>query len=157
VSLGEFLARVVKDWEKKAAAKQLTIAADIERDLPSISADEARLEEVVYNLLDNAVKYSSNGRTITIHASRAGTDKIALRVSDEGNGIATADLPRIFERFYRADKARSREVGGTGLGLAIVKHIAQLHGGSVEAESQLGRGTTIRVILPIAFDHEPAV
>jgi two-component system phosphate regulon sensor histidine kinase PhoR len=71
-----------------------------------------------------------------------------LSVSDEGVGIAANDLPRIFERFYRADRARSRELGGTGLGLSIVKHIAQLHGGRVEAESVVGQGTTIRVILP---------
>jgi signal transduction histidine kinase len=76
----------------------------------------------------------------------------------KGTGIAAADLPRIFERFYRADKARSREVGGTGLGLAIVKHIAQLHGGSVDAESQLGRGTVIAVTLPVSpAATEPSV
>ena len=73
-----------------------------------------------------------------------------LSVSDEGVGIAPTDLPRIFERFYRVDRARSRELGGTGLGLSIVKHIAQLHRGRVEAESILGQGTTIRVILPNA-------
>ena len=74
--------------------------------------------------------------------------EVALSVRDDGVGIAPADLPRVFERFYRADRARSRELGGTGLGLSIVKHIAQLHGGRVEAESTLGQGTTIRVILP---------
>ncbi|PYK55180.1 MAG: hypothetical protein DME48_05415 [Verrucomicrobia bacterium] len=74
---------------------------------------------------------------------------MVLSVADSGFGISKEHLPRIFERFYRADKARSRELGGTGLGLAIVKHIAQLHGGRVEAESEVGRGTTIRVILPV--------
>jgi signal transduction histidine kinase len=100
------------------------------------------------------VKYSNAGAQITLRASRGDVDHVAISVSDDGTGIAAADLPRIFERFYRADKARSREVGGTGLGLAIVKHIAQLHGGSVEAESKLGRGTTIRVVLPIAADQD---
>ena len=75
---------------------------------------------------------------------------VKLSVSDDGVGIPTADLPRIFERFYCADKARSRELGGTGLGLSIVKHIAQLHGGKVEAQSTLAKGTTISVFLPIA-------
>jgi two-component system, OmpR family, phosphate regulon sensor histidine kinase PhoR len=154
VSLGRFLSHVIKEWEKKVTAKQLSIATEIEDNLPPISADEARLEEVVYNLLDNAVKYSNAGAQITLRASRGDVDHVAISVSDDGTGIAAADLPRIFERFYRADKARSREVGGTGLGLAIVKHIAQLHGGSVEAESKLGRGTTIRVVLPIAADQD---
>lgn len=150
VRLDQFLPRVVKEWEKKAAAKELSIAVTIDGALPPISADEARLEEVVYNLLDNAVKYSNPGGQIAIRGSREDDENVAIAVRDQGSGIAAADLPRIFERFYRADKARSREVGGTGLGLAIVKHIAQLHGGSVKAESQLGRGTTIRVLLPIS-------
>ena len=149
-AINDWLRHVATEWDKKAGAKQLRIVAEIEHDLPKIAADEARLEEIIHNLLDNAVKYSKAGDQIKIRAARNGTENVAISVADEGAGIAAADLPRIFERFYRADKARSREVGGTGLGLAIVKHITQLHGGSVEAESQLGRGTTIRVILPIA-------
>lgn len=150
LSLAEFLPHCVKEWDKIAMAKQLKIVAQIETDLPAIPADEARLGGVIYNLLDNAVKYSTSGGTICVAAARHGMDEIELTVRDEGTGIAAADLPRIFERFYRADKARSRDVGGTGLGLAIVKHIAQLHGGSVEAESEIGRGTTVRMILPLA-------
>lgn len=150
LALAQFLQRVARDWEKRAAAKQLTIAQEIASDLPLMEADEARLEEVMYNLLDNAMKYSPTNSRITIGAARDGENAITISVGDEGAGIAAADLPRIFERFYRADKARSREVGGTGLGLAIVKHIAQLHDGSVAAESQLGRGTTIRFTLPLS-------
>jgi two-component system phosphate regulon sensor histidine kinase PhoR len=116
-------------------------------DCPSIRADEARLREVFDNLLDNAVKYSNRNGEIRLGAEHRG-QAIALSVSDDGIGISAEDLPRIFERFYRADKARSRELGGTGLGLSIVKHIAQLHGGSVEAESNPGHGTRINVILP---------
>jgi signal transduction histidine kinase len=115
--------------------------------LQTIPADETRLQEVFYNLLENAVKYSSENGQIRLQATQRGPE-IVLSVSDDGIGISKDQLPRIFERFYRADKARSRELGGTGLGLAIVKHIAQLHGGRVEAESELGRGTTIRLILP---------
>jgi len=98
-------------------------------------------------LLDNAVEYSHQNGRILIQAG-ARDQEVVLSVRDEGVGIAANDLPRIFERFYRADRARSRELGGTGLGLSIVKHIAQLHGGRVEAESVVGEGTTIRVILP---------
>jgi len=95
------------------------------------------------------VKYSRERGEIRVSARQIDSE-IELSVSDEGIGIAREDLPRIFERFYRADKARSPDrVRGTGLGLAIVKHVAQLHGGRVEAESELGRGTTIRVILPV--------
>ena len=117
------------------------------RDLLRIHADETRLQEVLYNLLDNAVKYSRETGQIGLRVERS-NGEIALSVKDNGLGIEKSDLPRIFERFYRADKARSRELGGTGLGLAIVKHIAQLHGGRVEAESELGQGTLVRVILP---------
>ena len=107
--------------------------------LPPLRADEGRLQEVIYNLLDNAVKFSQPDGRIRVSAT-CNDDRISLSVSDNGAGIPTRDLPRIFERFYRADKARHRELGGTGLGLSIVKHIAQLHGGSVEAESELGAG-----------------
>lgn len=150
VTVDEFLRRVAADWEKKAASKELTIETQIADDLPPTEADEARLEEVMHNLLDNAMNYSGAHSRITITAARDGAHAISISVSDQGAGIAAADLPRIFERFYRADKARTREIGGTGLGLAIVKHIVQLHGGNVSAESQLGRGTTIRVTLPIS-------
>ena len=110
--------------------------------------DEGRLQEIIYNLLDNAVKFSQPDGRIRMGAT-CDDNRISLSVSDDGAGIPTRDLSRIFERFYRADKARHREFGGTGLGLSIVKHIAQLHGGSVEAESELGRGTTVRVHLPL--------
>jgi two-component system phosphate regulon sensor histidine kinase PhoR len=126
----------------------LEVAIDLPADFPIVRADEALLREIFDNLLDNAVKYSSKHGEIHLGAQRRRSE-IVLSVSDDGVGIGQEDLPRIFERFYRADKARSRELGGTGLGLSIVKHIAQLHGGRVEAESELRRGTTIRVILPL--------
>src|SRR5260370_42519919 len=109
--------------------------------MPSIRADETRLQEVLYNVLENAVKYSRENGEIRLQAERSGSE-IVISVGDNGIGISKDDLPRIFERFYRADKARSRELGGTGLGLAIVKHIAQLHGGPVETDNQPGPGTT---------------
>ena len=94
------------------------------------------------------MKYSQPGGTVFLRANVDG-DRVRISVSDQGIGIREEDLPRIFERFYRADKARDREQGGTGLGLSIVKHIAQLHGGTVEAASELGKGTTISVLLPV--------
>jgi len=147
VSVNNLVRDVVHDWEKKFEDKNLRVIVDLAPDVPIIRADEARLQEVLYNLLDNAVKYSRAGAEIRLHAHRR-DGQVALSVSDTGIGIGEEDLPRIFERFYRVDRARSSELGGTGLGLSIVKHIVQLHGGRVEAESQLGRGTTIRVLLP---------
>jgi two-component system phosphate regulon sensor histidine kinase PhoR len=148
VRLSELFAAIVRDWAKKFAEKKLSVDVSVASDLPTVRADETRLQEVLYNLLDNTLKYSRPGGKIRLQAQKRG-DEIALIVSDTGVGISETDLPRIFERFYRADKARSRKLGGTGLGLSIVKHIAQMHGGRVEAESELGRGTTIRVMLPV--------
>jgi two-component system phosphate regulon sensor histidine kinase PhoR len=144
----DFLRGVMHDWEKKFASKKLRADVQIPHEMPALYADEARLQEIIYNLLDNAVKFSPVGGRILVSAA-VNREEISLGVSDNGPGIAARDLPRIFERFYRGDRARQRELGGTGLGLSIVKHIAQLHGGSVEAVSELGRGTTVRVKLPL--------
>src|SRR5689334_4253560 len=147
INLRDFLEKVTRDWAKRLAAKNLRLESQVSDYFPVLRADERRLEEVVHNLLDNAVNHSHPNTRILIQG-RAPDQEIVLSVSDQGVGIAPTDLPRIFERFYRADRARGRDLGGTGLGLSIVKHISQLHGGRVEAESILGQGTTIRVILP---------
>jgi two-component system phosphate regulon sensor histidine kinase PhoR len=151
VDLSNFFQEMIRDWEKKLTSKQLNMIVDVPPDLSPIRVDRTRLQEAVYNLLDNAVKYSREHGEIRLSA-RQRDGEIELAVSDDGIGIAKEDLPRIFERFYRADKARSPDkVSGTGLGLAIVKHIAQLHGGRVEAESELEKGTIIRMVLPSAM------
>ena len=99
--------------------------------------------------MSNAVKFSTEGATVRVWVTKdRGFAEIA--VADEGPGIPERHLPRIFERFYRVDKARSREQGGTGLGLSIVKHVARVHGGSIHAESVVGRGSTFRLLLPLA-------
>lgn len=147
VDLAELLHSIMRDWEKRFAAKQLKSHLNFPGNLPLLQADESRLQEVIYNLLDNAVKYSQPGGTVFLRAEIEG-ERVRISVADQGVGIPEADLPRIFERFYRADKARSRELGGTGLGLSIVKHIVQLHGGTVEARSEPGKGTTISLLLP---------
>ncbi len=148
VNLRELFNNVALDWKEKLAAKGLRVVVEVDADAVTLCADETRLQEVLHNLLENALKYSRPNGRIWLQAKRRHSE-VVLSVKDEGIGIGKEDLPRIFERFFRADKARSRELGGTGLGLAIVKHIAQLHGGYVEAESELGRGAVIRVILPI--------
>ena len=110
------------------------------------------LEEALINLIGNAVTYSPSGSSVVVraasHRDGAGKKWVAIAVEDKGCGIRREHLDRIFERFYRCDKARSRENGGTGLGLSIVKHIARSHGGTVEAESRLGRGSTFTLHLP---------
>lgn len=147
VRVDELFNNLIRDWKEKLAAKNLKVIVDLTPEALTLHADGTRLEEVLYNLLDNAVKFSRENGEIYLRATPVGSEMV-LSVSDNGLGIGKEHLSRIFERFYRADKARSRELGGTGLGLAIVKHIAQLHGGRVEAESEVGRGTTIRVVLP---------
>lgn len=148
IHLPDFLGGIMRDWEKRFGTKLLSAALDAPSDLPIIAADEHRLQEVIYNLLDNALKYSQPEGEVLLRAQRV-EDSVRISVSDAGIGIPARDLPRIFERFYRADKARSRQMGGTGLGLSIVKHIVQLHGGSVDAASEQGRGTTISILLPV--------
>ncbi|HKP93882.1 MAG TPA: ATP-binding protein [Chthoniobacterales bacterium] len=147
VDLPELLHSIMRDWEKRFSEKRLKSHLNFPGNLPRLHADETRLQELIYNLLDNAVKYSNAGGTVFLRAEpmEAG---VRISVTDQGIGIAPADLPRIFERFYRADKSRSSEQRGTGLGLSIVKHITQLHGGSVDAQSELGKGTTVAVLLP---------
>jgi two-component system phosphate regulon sensor histidine kinase PhoR len=115
---------------------------------PAVLGEADAIERLVLNLLENAIKYNRSGGQVTVRLSALGPDAL-LEVSDTGIGVSPEALPRIFERFYRVDKGRAREEGGTGLGLAIVKHVAQAHGGQVEVESRLGRGTTFRVRLPV--------
>jgi signal transduction histidine kinase len=147
VRMDELFNNLIRDWKEKLAGKNLKVFVDLPSETLTLRADGTRLEEVLHNLLDNAVKFSPQNGEIHLRGTRCGSN-VLLSVADTGIGISKEHLPRIFERFYRADKARSRELGGTGLGLAIVKHCAQLHGGRVEAESELGRGTTIRIVLP---------
>ena len=147
VRMDELFNNLIRDWKEKLTGKNLKVIVDLPSETSVLRADGTRLEEALHNLLDNAVKFSPDNGQIRLIGTRGGSN-VVLSVADNGIGISKEHLPRIFERFYRADKARSRELGGTGLGLAIVKHIAQLHGGRVEAESELGRGTTIRIVLP---------
>ena len=132
--------------------KQIKLDITIAEDLPSVYADARYLDIVIRNLLDNAIKYvdDRNGR-IRITAFRSGDD-VRLEVEDNGIGIAKQELDRIFERFYRVDKARSRQHGGTGLGLSIVKHIVLAHKGDVEVRSRLNHGSVFSVVLRRAME-----
>jgi two-component system phosphate regulon sensor histidine kinase PhoR len=130
----------------KAEAKSI----ELREDCPGLllaRVSPPLLEQAVVNLIDNAVKYSAEGSTIVVTLEET-SDEVVVSVTDEGQGIAGEHLPRLFERFYRVDKARSRDLGGTGLGLAIVKHVAQIHGGRVSVDSVVGRGSTFRIHLP---------
>jgi two-component system phosphate regulon sensor histidine kinase PhoR len=130
----------------KAAEKRIAVIVDCPPDL-TVSASRTLLEQAFVNLLDNAIKYSGEGTEVRILARKEGEDIVA-QVIDQGRGIPAKDLSRIFERFYRVDKGRSRDAGGTGLGLAIVKHVMGVHGGSVSAESWEGAGSTFTLRFP---------
>ena len=133
----------------KAEKKQISLTAEYSAELPPIPADAARLRESLLNLLDNALQYTPAGGRITVRARRAGPEAV-ISVSDTGMGIPKADQQRIFERFYRMDDARSREVGGTGLGLSISKHLIEAHAGRIELVSQVGQGSTFSIVLPLS-------
>jgi signal transduction histidine kinase len=130
-----------------AASAEVTMRIQ-EGSVPAIKGSSRDLALLIRNLLDNALAYTKAGGSVTASVTRL-DQLVVLDVSDSGIGIPSRDLPRIFERFFRVDRARSRETGGTGLGLAIVKHVAENHGGSVEVSSELGRGTTFTVRLPM--------
>lgn len=153
IDVPAFLAETLEDWRPKAGAREIRMELAAPDALPEPMVDARRLHQVLANLLDNALKHTPSGGTVTLRAE-AGERCVEISVEDTGAGIPPADLPHIFKRFYRADKARSRELGGTGLGLAIVKHIAQAHGGSVRAESDWGRRTRVTLRFPTGKGSE---
>ena len=148
VALGEILEKAIALVQAKAAARGVVIRTDFPPGLPAIQADRDRAVQVFLNILDNAVKFSPEGGEIDVTA--AGDEEVVTaKVTDRGQGIPAGEIPRLGERFYRVDKARSRDPGGTGLGLSIVKHLMQAHGGSMGIESVPGRGTTVTLRFPV--------
>jgi two-component system phosphate regulon sensor histidine kinase PhoR len=147
----QVLSHVVSILEEKAKQKSMrfNIVCPLSETPPMVVGESDQLVQVFLNLVDNAVKYGRPGSSIRMVIERAGSD-IEIAVIDEGEGISRSHLPRLTERFYRVDTARSRALGGTGLGLAIVKHIVKRHRGNLEIESQVGKGSTFRVRLPAA-------
>ena len=134
---------------ERIAEKKLKLLKEIHKDLPPIRADRDRLIQILLNILDNAVKFTPEGETITVTASPGAEEDLIVRITDTGIGISKNEIPRLGERFYRADKTRSRGLGGTGLGLSIVKHLMKVHQGRMVIESSLGRGTTVSLHFPI--------
>jgi two-component system phosphate regulon sensor histidine kinase PhoR len=171
VSVADLARDAWSGYRDAAARKDARFAVDVPPDAEYVYADPAALRQILSNLFSNALRYISDGGQIAV-ATRAAAGPVPgaepaagdggprpwveVEVSDTGAGIASSHLPRIFERFYRVDAARSREEGGTGLGLAIVKHMVEAHGGTVGAESQLGRGTAIRFTLPAPEEPDAA-
>jgi len=126
----------------------LKLFKEIRQDTPPIKADKDQLIQILLNILDNAVKFTPEGGTINVTASPGTEQDLLIRIADTGVGIPKGEIPRLGERFYRADKTRSRELGGTGLGLSIVKHLMKAHRGRMVIESSLGRGTTVSLHFP---------
>jgi two-component system phosphate regulon sensor histidine kinase PhoR len=152
VALGKAITDCVERHHPRADAKTLTMVEKPPTDVPAnvpVWADPDGLRQVLDNLVDNAIKYTPNGGRITVRWG-ATADTVSFEVEDTGVGIPEADVNRVFERFYRVDKARGREQGSTGLGLSIVKHLVQAMRGQVRVNSKLGKGTTFRVTLPRA-------
>ena len=146
IDIAGLVSDVFTTVQPAAATKGLALVADVAPDASRVVADPTAFRQIVTNLVENAIRYTPAGSvTLSTRASDAGT---WVEVRDTGIGIAPEHLPRIFERFYRVDAGRSREQGGTGLGLAIVRHLADAHGGRVEATSAVGKGTTISVLFP---------
>jgi len=145
--LAAALEAAAADCEVRARERSIHLEVDCPADLEA-DINQPLVEQAVINLIDNAIKYSEAGRPVRIEGAAAGAAECLIRVCDQGCGIAAEHVPRLFERFYRVDKARSRKLGGTGLGLAIVKHIVQAHGGTVAVESEPGVGTTFTLRIP---------
>lgn len=148
-SIQPLLDDVRSELEGAMAERGVELRTEIPPDLPAVLGDRERIHQVLFNLLDNAVRFTPRDGLVTVSAHRVG-QRCEVRVTDTGPGIPAEHLPLVFERFYRADPARARGDGGTGIGLAIVRSIVEAHGGRIHAESEVGRGTTFAFDLPIA-------
>lgn len=138
--------QIVEQLNREVIAKGQSLYTDSQ--IGEFYGDPLKVGQVLSNLISNAIRYTPNGGKIEVRWERSSEGEVFLHVRDNGLGIAPEHLPRLFERFYRVDKSRSREVGGTGLGLAIVKHIMQVHGGGVRVKSEIGKGTEFTCCFP---------
>ncbi|MHB9143987.1 MAG: sensor histidine kinase [Symbiobacteriia bacterium] len=142
-------AEVLGTLSVQAKAKEVRLEENWPSDLPEVWADRDRLKQVFLNIITNALNHTPAGGRVTVSLASQG-DRVEVGIRDTGHGIPPEDLPRVFERFYRTDKARSREAGGTGLGLSIAREIVHAHGGEIHLTSELGKGTEVRFTLPVA-------
>ncbi len=156
VSINAAITNVISLVEAKAKEKKITIHNNVRENFPMIRADKDKLTQIFVNILDNAVKFTPESGRITIVAKEADA-YTAVSISDTGIGVPRDEIQRLGERFYRVDRSRSRDLGGTGLGLSIVKHLMIAHGGRMEIESELGRGTTVSLLFPLAKKEQNRV
>ncbi len=147
--LAPIVTQVLSEIEVARPDRGVTVESELPTDLPPVDADRERVHQVLFNLVDNAVRFTPSGGAVTVSAQRH-NGSVEVRVADTGAGIPPEHLPRLFERFYRADPARSREDGGTGIGLAIARSVVEAHGGHIRAESELGEGSVFTFDLPVA-------
>jgi signal transduction histidine kinase len=141
--------QAIAPWQPQMAAKEVSLSLDLPGDLPLVNIDWQRINEVLHVLLENAVAHTPKGGIISV-AARARAKWVEISVSDTGEGIPAEDLPHIFERFYRVDKSRTRATGGSGLGLTIARRLVEAHGGTVTAQSKLGKGSRFSFTIPVA-------
>lgn len=154
VDVGRALEQAMALISPKASERGLKIVGSIPGSLPPIRADRDRLAQILLNILDNAVKFTPPGGSIAVEALQDEDGRLVVRITDTGIGIPKGEIPRLGERFYRADKARSREIGGTGLGLSIVKHLMKAHQARMMIDSALGHGTTVSLKFPVMKESE---
>jgi signal transduction histidine kinase len=141
--------QAVTPLQPQLTAKELSLSLDLPDNLPPVNIDWQQVNQVLHNLLENAVAYTHKGGTINVAAAKQG-DWVEVSVSDTGEGIPAEDLPNIFERFYRVDKSRARVTGGSGLGLTIAKRLVEAHGGTIKVQSKLGKGSRFSFTIPVA-------
>jgi signal transduction histidine kinase len=149
VPLAPLVSQVVSEIQVARSDRSVTLASEVPDELPLVEADRERVHQVLFNLVDNAVRFTPPGGSVTVSAHRH-NGSVEIAVSDTGVGIGPEHLPRLFERFYRVDSARSREDGGTGIGLAIARSVVEAHGGHIQAQSELGKGSVFTFDLPVA-------
>jgi len=154
VDLADLVSEVHSEMMDSADGRAAEIVTDIAANVPPVGGDRVQLSQALHNLIGNAMKYGRAGTPVTVKLWRDASNMVRLSVGDEGDGIPPEHIPRLTERFYRVDSGRSRALGGTGLGLAIVKHIVERHRGRLDIASQVGRGTVVTILLPVALSSK---